>query len=239
MDAGGGQGGRRILVLPLLRWVILLALVTYLWTVVSFLLSTSSAASCTYCFLYAFKYAKWSRLAKRFTQLCALCFDVIALSLTIIGTTFKNLLKYIHIATTRNRPEWYEVKGNCLLLWPISCSHSLDTHFLVFFQEICTHTHTHRHAHTYYEYVLYPNLRPEPFCLLSARHQEARRSGRRRMQFSSPTNMDSQCVSLTTASPCFNDLKYVARAIFLKFCCPRVAAQSVWCFLQSSFNFSA
>lgn len=126
-DAGGGQGRRRILVLPLLRWVILLASITYLWTVVNFLLS--SAASCTYCFLYTFNYAKWSRLAKRFTQLCALCFDVIALSLTIIRTTFKNLLNYIH-ATNGNRLEWYEVKGNCLLLWPISCSHSLDTHSL-------------------------------------------------------------------------------------------------------------
>lgn len=214
--------------LPLNSWQVLCAPGTS-----SFLLS--SVAFYTYCFLYSLKYAKRSRLAKGFTQLCALYFDVIVFSLKVIlRATFKNLWKYIHMTIHWNRSQWYKVKGNCPLLPPISCSYFLDTHFLgihVFIQEICTHTHT------FMSIFYIQNLFPEPFCLLSVGHQEAAQSERRKIQFSSFTNMDSQLISLTTASPYFNPPQICFQSHFPKILLSSGLCQSLQCSLQSVSTF--
>ena len=138
-----------------------------------------------------------------------------------------------------DRSEWYKVRGNCPLVPPVSCSYFLDTHVLgihVFVQEICTHTHT------FMSIFYIQSLFPEPFCLLSAGHQEAAQSERRRVQLSSLTNMDSRHVSLTTASPYFNPPRICFQSHFPKILlssgpCPQSTMFPAVCFYTSPPNF--
>lgn len=202
--------------LPLNSWQVLCAPGTS-----SFLLS--SVAFYTYCFLYSLKYAKRSRLAKGFTQLCALYFDVIVFSLKVIlRATFKNLWKYIHMTIHWNRSQWYKVKGNCPLLPPISCSYFLDTHFLGIHDSSRKFVHIRTHLWVSSISKIY-FLSPSVYWVWATKKLHRVRGGRYSSVLSQIwTHNLSPWLQLLPTSI---HHKYASRAIFLKYCYPRVSAR--------------